>query len=144
MPRVITRDRFHVVGGCWEWIGAKTGGYGVVRVARKNLRAHRVSYEESVGPIPCGLVVMHTCDNRACVKPAHLRVGTKKENSMDMVAKGRNKAPNRGLTDAQVAVIRRRLRRQFRGVVAAVAREFGICESRVRAIRDGRAYAGAL
>ena len=55
----------------------------------RNGRAHRIMYEILHGPIPADMVVMHTCDNTACVNPAHLRLGTSRDNQMDCKAKGR-------------------------------------------------------
>lgn len=80
---------------CWVWVAAKTGGgYGYIGVAGgKIARAHRISYEWAKGPIPEGLFVCHTCDNRACVNPEHLFVGTHSDNMKDMMAKGRKHKP---------------------------------------------------
>jgi hypothetical protein len=84
---------------CWLWTGAlnapegtRSGGYGVVGTTRpKTALAHRVAWELVNGPIPAGMVVAHRCDNRRCVNPAHLFIGTQKDNVHDMLAKGRQR-----------------------------------------------------
>lgn len=86
MERVVTTE-----SGCWEWTGWRAHGYGYFFHEGKDQRAHRVSYELFVGSIPDGLVVMHSCDNRPCVNPDHLSVGTQADNVRDMVAKGRQR-----------------------------------------------------
>jgi hypothetical protein len=77
---------------CWEWIGARgPQGYGMFQVKiRMARRAHRISYELAHGPIPEGMQVLHRCDNPPCVNPAHLRLGTARDNTYDMLAKGRH------------------------------------------------------
>lgn len=77
--------------GCWLWRGAIDGnGYGGIKIAGKMYRCSRVAYELTNGPIPAGLIVLHSCDNRACVNPAHLRSGTHKDNTRDMIERKRN------------------------------------------------------
>lgn len=97
--------------GCWEW-QAQVGkhGYGCFdhRVAS---RAHRASWMISVGPIPRGLQVLHKCDNKICVRPSHLFLGTQKDNVVDCSTKGRisrgELRPQHKLTEEVVREIRR-------------------------------------
>lgn len=78
-------------GGCWNWGAYKDKlGYGHFwPVHRPGVLAHRFSWEIHNGPIPDGLFVCHKCDNPPCVNPDHLFLGSAKDNSQDMVAKGR-------------------------------------------------------
>ena len=80
---------------CWPWKGIvdKVHGYGVGSISRQgksqHWRAHRLSYIIHHGHLPEDLVVRHTCDNRPCVNPHHLLVGTPKDNAQDMMVRGR-------------------------------------------------------
>lgn len=66
---------------CWRWVGEiDSYGYGRMRVGGKYRKAHRVVYEELVGPIATGLTLDHLCRNRRCVRPDHLEPVTRKEN----------------------------------------------------------------
>jgi len=90
------RDRTETIpyDGCWIWMGATSfGGYGSMTSHNKRKNTHRVMYELVNGPIPEGKVIMHTCDNPACINPAHLRTGTLSENMEDCVRKNRLNNP---------------------------------------------------
>ena len=85
-------DKVRKTQGCWEWCASKSsGGYGTFRIARKSVAAHRMAWHLINGDIPIGLCVLHKCDNKACVKPSHLFLGTQQDNIEDMVKKGRSR-----------------------------------------------------
>jgi hypothetical protein len=81
-------------GECWLWQGAQSGtGYGTINVRRggKNicLKAHRVSWEWANGPVPPGAWVLHECDTKLCVRPAHLHLGDRAANAAEAAERGR-------------------------------------------------------
>lgn len=76
--------------GCRLWtLGVNDDGYGVCNLKGKRYYAHRLSYEQANGPLLKGEVVRHTCDNPACINPAHLVKGSQKENVSDMLQRQR-------------------------------------------------------
>src|SRR5580692_2166289 len=91
--------KFAKIGdGCWPWGGNHNAhGYGFLVIGGRGKRvlAHRFSYEMHKGLIPTGLFVLHACDNPPCVNPAHLFLGTHKDNTRDSMEKGRHSPPPR-------------------------------------------------
>lgn len=92
-------------------------GYGIIRVAGRNVRVHRMAYELAHGPIPDGLLVCHHCDTPPCVRPDHLFVGTVIDNIRDMDEKGR-----RGSASGDHSGARTHPERQVRGTRHGMAR----------------------
>jgi len=133
---------------CWEWLGQRlSNGYGRISLGAKSLGsegAHRVSWKLfNKADIPEGMFVMHKCDNPSCVNPHHLSIGTPKENTQDMIAKGRKrtvspKGEGNGkslLNEEQVRLIRSSTLSH-----AAIARELGVSPNCVRGVRIGRTW----
>lgn len=82
------------VDDCWEWTAYKNrSGYGVFIINNKTFSTHRLSWMFYNGPIDADKLVCHKCDNRSCVNPNHLFIGTYKDNTQDMINKNRQKPP---------------------------------------------------
>ncbi len=127
---------------CWIWTGGLSRGYGQIKYLGKRTRAHRVSWEMHNGPIPDGLQALHKCDNKICVNPAHLFLGTIAENMADKQAKNRQvfgeKHGRAKLTSGDVRSIRS-LRVNGTGVTA-LSRKFGVCKTTVEKIIGGKLW----
>jgi hypothetical protein len=85
-------SRVQKSSGCWNWTGGLNyWGYGQMAFMGKTMGAYRASWIIHNGPIPNGFFVLHRCDNRRCVNPGHLWLGTQKDNIQDAVRKGRHR-----------------------------------------------------
>ena len=147
-PRKPFWERITKGQDCWEWTGpVDSPGYGHVRWNGRNARVHRVVYQLTHGPIPPGeghhgTVVMHSCDNKICCNPAHLRLGDHAANMADMRNKGRRKAIGRGeangraiLTCEQVMAIQADPRS-----LSKIAADYPVSFSQVQRIKAGKAW----
>lgn len=138
--------------GCWEWQGTlHPNGYAYATTYETNTKehVHRISYRVFKGEIPDGIYVCHACDNRKCIAPDHLFLGTAKENMQDAKAKGRlehvkllaskgEKNPNAKLNDEKVREIRKEIEQGIRCTV--IARKYGVGSGLIYYIRDGKAW----
>lgn len=131
--------------GCWEWLGAPAStGYGHLDYEGRRMGAHRFSWTLHNGPIPDGLSVLHHCDNRLCVNPDHLYLGTQADNMRDVAERQRGTLgvrPARAkFTDDEVRKIRARY---IAGGISytALGRVYGVSKGAIAHIVTRRCYA---
>ena len=108
--------------GCHEWQNAKANGYGVINIGGKRKYAHRLAWSWENGDIPDGLFVCHTCDNRACVNPKHLFLGSHGDNVRDMWAKGRGVNPSARGEDNPASKITQKQANHVKELLSSVKR----------------------
>lgn len=134
--------------GCILWVRNRyVAGYGQFTIGSRklgyrNYYAHRLAWQTKNGPIPEGIFVLHKCDTPPCINPDHLFLGTKKDNTHDMIAKGRDWHP-RKLSDDQVYSIRAMSKM---GIYTQhkLAVDFGVSDALVSMILSGKARRRAL
>jgi HNH endonuclease len=128
---------------CWLWTGAtSSNGYGNVTVGGEQCASHVLAFELWVGTVPKGLCVLHSCDNRACVNPSHLFLGTRGDNNTDRSMKGRNaKGSKHGMSklmEQDVANIRMLRAEGISG--GAIARWYKMSRSTINKILRGQGW----
>ncbi len=129
---------------CWVWQGAMfKKGYGCFAkdyLGRKStmISAHRMAYELTHGPIPKNVLACHRCDNPPCCNPAHIFLGTPRQNTLDALVK-RRMPPSLRLTPAHVRKIRRLY---VRGKVSqqSIANQFGVSQYHISRIVAGKTW----
>lgn len=133
---------------CRNWSRSKNNnGYATIGIGGRTILAHRVSYRAFKGRIPQGMNILHSCDNRLCVNPDHLRIGTQKDNMRECSDKGRLKIVHglhfgerhsfSRLTNSQVTQIKQMLA-SGELTQQAIADRFGVTNSHVSMIGSGK------
>jgi hypothetical protein len=125
--------------GCWNWQGAlDKGGYGVIKIKAKMIKAHRFSYETFVGPLIKELECCHICHNRKCVRPDHLRQDTKSSNMIDRVHQ--QKHPCQILSVEEVIEIKKALQNPYRGQQQDLAHFYKVNQPAISNIKTGTTW----
>jgi hypothetical protein len=134
---------------CWVWMGGTyLNGYGCIKIKRHMVSVHRLSWQLANGEIPEGMFVLHKCDNRPCVNPDHLFLGTQQDNVDDMITKGRRPSNSvaisgehngrHKLTSADAIAIRERFAGGETG--PSLAADFHVSKSAVYRIVERRRW----
>lgn len=129
-------------GECWEWRAHARKGYGSIKVNGKAMYAHRLSWEMQNGSIPDGLKVLHRCDNPLCVNPAHLFIGTQKDNMEDRESKGRG-ADRRGNKNGRSKIPAESIPAIMASTesLSGLAARYGVSKTAIRYIRIRKNWA---
>ena len=129
-------------GDCWLWTsGQNNFGYGQFRLEGRTRAAHRVAWELTHGPIPKGMCVLHVCDVRNCVRPDHLFLGTHKDNTQDMLKKGRRDVRGERNGAAQLCELDVWLIRNIEGQTnKAIAEFLDLSQQQVGKIRNHKIW----
>lgn len=151
IKKIYQKVKIDLITGCHNWLGSRNKkGYGTINMfsahfpKKKIYLAHRFMWDYVNGPIPDGMYVLHTCDNRCCVNPSHLYIGTQLENMADMYVRGRaNKAKGethfRSVLDTpQVIQIKTLIKNGLKPM--AISRRLDVKRHLILDIRRGRTW----
>jgi len=133
----------YVRGRCWEWFGGTNNtGYGQIYAEGRFQLVHRISAELVNGPVPNGLCVCHSCDNKLCVRPSHLFIGTRKDNLQDMTNKNRRaRGASMGMAKLDDGkVVRIRLLHKWGMTCADLSRKFGVTNGTMSAVLNRKTW----
>ena len=160
--KTFTTDKFHLfycsipcqfwgkvkigfIHDCWEWIGSrKPQGYGHITIDGKGHQSHHLAWEFRYGKIPKKLWVLHSCDNKGCVNPSHLFLGTHQDNMNDMKNKNRHAyfkgiySPRAKLNNQKVKDIRKSLENNEK--VTCLAKKYNVSIGAISAIKHKRSW----
>jgi hypothetical protein len=130
---------------CWFWKAkGRCNGYGFLKIDKRNIPAHRISYQIHNGDFDFNLHVLHKCDIRNCVNPEHLFLGTNKDNIDDKVSKDRQaKGSDNGnsiLNEEQVKEIKLHLQNKYYGYIKNLVSKYNVSETCIRDIKRGRTW----
>jgi hypothetical protein len=132
---------------CWNWIGTRNSQqYGKIVIRGKWYGAHRVAWFLATGEDSADMFVCHTCDNKLCVNPAHLFLGSPQDNARDMVNKGRHTSPDISgernprakLCDADIPTIRQQVARGAR--TSGIARAYEVSRQTIDRIAKNQTW----
>lgn len=120
---------------CWPWLGSVSStGYGVMKVKGRTTGAHRIALILETGEAPEGALALHSCHNRICVNPAHLRWGSYRDNLHDALRAGRFGR----LNPERVREVRRMIGDGMSN--RQIAAQMGVGATAIQAIRSGRSW----
>jgi hypothetical protein len=127
------------ITNCWNWQGyVEPNGYGHVSYKDKTIRAHRLSYILFKGNVNDGLVIAHSCNNRKCCNPDHLREDTRKSNSIDMVNSGNQR--QQILSVDEVIEIKKSLKHYYKGQINDLAHFYKVNHRTISSIKNGKSW----
>lgn len=133
-------------GDCWEWTGRKNkSGYGLTGVKVGTELAHRAYWLLVVGEIPEGMCLLHSCDNKKCVNPSHLKIGTHAENMAEARERERMR-PARGDRNGRAKIsyeIAEEIRKDTVSSNVSLAKRYGVSDVLISNVRNGKSWVRA-